>query len=53
MADKVQKPVTVQCPNPAVEGASGTVKQTREMEMGVTIIKGQPIQIHKYIREDY
>lgn len=53
MADKQTKVVTTQCPSPEVEGRSGKVKQTRTMKMGVTPLKGQPVQEHEYVREDY
>ena len=44
--------VTVVCPAPSTEAAKGTTKQVREMQMGVTVRKGQPVELHTYTRED-
>jgi len=38
--------------NPVLEAAAGTTKLKREMEMGVTVRKGEAPVLHKYIRED-
>jgi hypothetical protein len=44
--------VQTPAPRPQDEAAAGKTQMTREMEMGVTVRKGEPVQIHKFIRED-
>lgn len=38
--------------DPVLEAQAGKSKNVREMEMGVTVRKGEAPQIHKYTRED-
>ena len=47
-----QGTVTVPCPAPSEEARRGKTQNIREMEMGVTVRKGEPIQMHKFTRED-
>ena len=52
MSKEVSVIQKVECPNPELEALRGTTKVRREMEMGVTVKKGESPQIFKYIRED-
>ena len=58
MAQEVKPIAKVPCPSPELESLQGDAKSLRgettirEMEMGVTIRKGEQPVIFKYTRED-
>jgi hypothetical protein len=58
MTQEVKPIAKVPCPNPEVEAMQGDLKSAtgkttiREMEMGVTVRKGEAPTIFKYTRED-